>query len=393
MKKTKTFSIAVSFVLCAGIFLPSFAFGMGVVLPPPNYKYNYAYPGSVSGSRDSNYIGGSLATAISASCAPLQESAKAGDTWIASVTGGGNGYSYIWNGSDGLTGGKSSAQIAYGTAGEKFGSVTVISSGKSVTVACNKPARIGLAPARFAVSCYPTAESALPNEDVTWVSIVNGASGAITYDWQGSENLVGDGPTAFKSYSTNGKKQAVLSVASGNDRAIAICTSPVTVGPKALPAPAKISATSKSAPVSSATLEAICTPNTTKAEVGEEVVWSAVVIGGNGSYAYEWHGDDGLSGTAASTSKKYLESGKKEAFAVITSGGKTLTKDCVAAVTVKSKRNQLLAASFFADAGFPLFGGAMLLLAVILSIFFIMKHGKESNREQESLPPSVAGVH
>ncbi len=81
-------------------------------------------------------------------------------------------------------------------------------------------------------------------------------------------------------------------------------------------------------PVVVPSLNATCASNTTSTHIGENVVYTATVTGGTGSYTYAWSGTDNLSGTESSVTKSYSTSGTKTAHLVVTSGSKTDTADC-----------------------------------------------------------------
>ncbi len=109
----------------------------------PATYYGSGYNSSYS-SGSYAYPSATLAQTLVASCAPMQASARVGETiaWYSS-TGGGNGsYQYYWSGSDGLVGSMSTLSRAYATAGEKYATLSVSSGGQSVTVGCTRSASI-----------------------------------------------------------------------------------------------------------------------------------------------------------------------------------------------------------------------------------------------------------
>ncbi len=118
--------------------------------------------GNSGGSYSSGYSGSSnysssyaLSQTLTASCAPMQTSARVGEgiTWYASAGGGTGSYNFYWNGTDGLVGNQSNIQHAYGTPGEKFATVTVYSGGQTLTAGCTSSVSIfTISPAPVAVA-------------------------------------------------------------------------------------------------------------------------------------------------------------------------------------------------------------------------------------------------
>jgi hypothetical protein len=86
----------------------------------------------------------------------------------------------------------------------------------------------------------------------------------------------------------------------------------------------------------SGTLNVGCFVNPSSTSVGTQVTWTASVSGGTGNYTYSWSGDDGLSGSGASTTKNYSSAGSKQAYAVVTDeNGAQGT--CMGSINVKVK--------------------------------------------------------
>ncbi len=75
-------------------------------------------------------------------------------------------------------------------------------------------------------------------------------------------------------------------------------------------------------------LNVSCSANPSSVNVGDSVSWSATASGGNGSYTYSWSGTDGLSGSSSYLSKTYSTAGTKAGTITVTSGKKTVSKNC-----------------------------------------------------------------
>lgn len=338
----------------------------------PSYGYGYGY-GNSGGSGGYNPV----ASAMSVSCAATPLSAATGETitWYSSVTGGSGNYQYFWSGSDGLTGYSSTVRRAYDTPGDKTATLTVTSDGQSITIGCNRPVHVGVASsssagALFGLSCFAAPERAAQGESVTWLSVLGGPVSTTTWNWEGSDVLSGSGPAAFKTYTTNGQKRAVVTATVGGSRISAVCTNFVTVASKtfALPAAAATAPVKqKTATAAITPLQISCNANPNEAEIGDKVVWSAVAFGGAGTTTYQWSGDEGLSGTTATTAKAYSTAGGKRAFVTAASNGQSVTTECQLGATIKPFAAHELTASARGSVTDALFK-IISLLALVISL-------------------------
>ncbi len=165
-------------------------------------------------------------------------------------------------------------------------------------------------PQNISVSCSASTSSVTTGNSVTFVSQVSGASGTVSYSWDGTDSLSGNGSSVTKTYTGSGTKSATVRVISGTVSATANCS--VQVNDVQIPA-----------------LAGSCISNPTSANIGSTITWSVTnVSGGTGNYTYSWSGTDGLSGSGSSISKAYTTSGTKNATVVITSGGQSITQNC-----------------------------------------------------------------
>lgn len=185
-------------------------------------------------------------------------------------------------------------------------------------------------------SCSPSTTVADTDERVTWYGYGYGGTGSYTYEWDGDEGLDGTGSSQTIRYDREGSKSAEITVRSGGKSITKRCTQEVRVyedddydrdydddrydhdrdydyyGPLAVS----------------------CSVNTTFAQAGTVVTWSAYVSGGNGYYSYRWDGTDGLRGSGSSVSYLYGDAGQKRAEVRVTSGGRSVTRSCSNTVTV-----------------------------------------------------------
>ncbi|MBP6860581.1 MAG: hypothetical protein KBC38_03425 [Candidatus Pacebacteria bacterium] len=81
-------------------------------------------------------------------------------------------------------------------------------------------------------------------------------------------------------------------------------------------------------------LSATCSVAPETIEQGDSAIWTASATGGNGTYAYQWSGTDGLSGITASVAKQYVMPGEKVAQVEVTSDGQIVTVACNNSLTV-----------------------------------------------------------
>ncbi|PIQ68537.1 MAG: hypothetical protein COV91_03725 [Candidatus Taylorbacteria bacterium CG11_big_fil_rev_8_21_14_0_20_46_11] len=400
MKNTTHFS---------GLFVTIFALFAVVTLVTPTFVFAFAtLPyfefGSGSASGGSYNYGNStnggtsyVAQSLSVSCSPIPTSARVGDSilWFASIRGGSGGYQYFWSGTDGLTGNASSARFSYSSAGTKYGTVTVVSEGQAVTVGCTDPVVISYgrndnissqtpSTSGFGISCYPADEKILTGESGTWLAVTSGlpATGTITYTWDGTDGLTGTGPMAFKAYTTNGRKFAILTVTSGGKKATSACTSSISVAPYVAPVVRTLAVAPVATPVVIFDpIQGVCSANVEEIEVGKEVIWEATVVGGTGTYRFAWQGDEDLAGTATSTSKTYEDIGEKTAGVTVTSGTQEEFIFCASPLTVVP-----LGGGILAGIGSFVFGNPFLLilaalLATIIGIYLAMRKRRQEEDE------------
>lgn len=75
-------------------------------------------------------------------------------------------------------------------------------------------------------------------------------------------------------------------------------------------------------------LNGYCVVSPTTVYVNQEVHFSASASGGNGSYSYQWYGDNGINSGAQSFSGRFSYAGQKNINVTIRSGSQTITKNC-----------------------------------------------------------------
>jgi hypothetical protein len=235
-------------------------------------------------------------------------------TWRAYAKYGTGYYKYSWSGTDNLSSYSDHVTKTYSTTGAKTAQVAVTSGGKTFYKDCGSVVVEKKQDPVLTGSCSVDKSKVYVGDSVLWSSNVSGGNGSYTYSWSGGEGLTGSRAYVSKKYSTAGTKYGILTIRSGKQSITKDCGSVVVE--------------KKQDPV----LTGSCSANTSKAYVGDSVLWSSNVSGGNGSYTYSWSGGEGLTGDKAYVSKKYSNIGTKHGILTIRSGNQTIKKDCGAVV-------------------------------------------------------------
>jgi hypothetical protein len=255
--------------------------------PPP------VLTGSCSGTPSSVNIGGNV-------------------TWNSSASGGTGSYTYSWIGTDALSGNSSSVSKSYSSAGQKIGTITILSGSQSVTKSCAVTVNPPEIPTLNA-SCSASPSTVNIGDSVGFSASASGGTGAYSYSWSGTDGLSGNDSYISKVYSSAGIKVGLVTVTSGSQSVTRNCSAMVNTPPDN-------------------TLVGSCSVTPTSVNVGGYLNWSASASGGGGSYTYSWSGTDGLSGNSSSASKSYSAAGTKTGAVIITSGSQSITRTCSAVV-------------------------------------------------------------
>ncbi len=75
-------------------------------------------------------------------------------------------------------------------------------------------------------------------------------------------------------------------------------------------------------------LGASCYRTPVSTNIGDSISWGVSAYGGNGNYYISWSGSEGLSGNGTSITKRYNNSGTKNASVTVVSGNQTISKNC-----------------------------------------------------------------
>lgn len=283
-----------------------------------------------SGSRGSV----SLAQELSVTCAPSITTATVDDnvTWTASVFGGSSGAtSYIWNGSENLSGNTSSVVKKYASRGTKQATVTVTRGNRTIVKECVATVSVPDGPEQPPLGVFCSADKARANinETVTWTAQILDSSGNIgetTFVWSGSDPISGNTTSGDTSSSVNvayrneGTKSAIVTATRNGQTVSQSCNNVVEINPP---------------------LIVTCSPSRTRALVGQPVTWTADVRGGvpwQIDSTYLWSGSDPISTNNQRTNRQntvyYGSVGTKTASILVTRGPQTEIRQCSPNVVV-----------------------------------------------------------
>lgn len=151
-------------------------------------------------------------------------------------------------------------------------------------------------------SCYISPSNVQINQDVTFTANASGGNGNYSYSWNGSDGISSGSRTFTGRFYNPGTKTANVTITSGGQSINRSCSVNVEQYYN-----------------NNNNLGVYCIANPTNAAVGQTVVWTAYVTGGNSSYyTYSWYGTDGLSyGNANSIQKSYQTAGSKTATVTV----------------------------------------------------------------------------
>lgn len=183
------------------------------------------------------------------------------------------------------------------------------------------------------VSCYPYPSTANVDDTVIWRASPYGGNGNYHISWSGSNGLSGNGTNITKRYSSEGTKNASVTVTSGSRTVSRNCSPSVRVDDY------DDNDYDDDYDYDDDRFSVSCSADMTYVSEGSRVTWRAYVSGGNGNYRYEWDGDEGLNGDNKSETITYDDSGVKRASVEVRSGGRTVNRSCSNSVTVGASYN------------------------------------------------------
>jgi len=314
-----------------------------VITPAPVYSYNnYTY-------QQQTYQQPQYPT-LSASCYVNNTSVPSGSSvqWTVNANGGNGSYSYLWSGTDGLSGSGQSIYMTYYNTGAKTASVTIYSGGQSQSVSCGNSVTVYNSNtyqptynyysssayqyySPITASCVANTTSAPIGSAVVWSATATGGNGYYSYSWSGTDGIYGQGQAISYTYSQPSTKYASVTIYSNGQTVTEPCSNYVTIGTVGISGFPFMGVGSNNNG-----LDIGCYSDPTTAGINQPITWSAEVTGGAAPYTYSWTGSDGLTGSQASTIKYYATRGDKSAIVSVTSAdGKTATHACSTSLTVR----------------------------------------------------------
>ena len=173
-------------------------------------------------------------------------------------------------------------------------------------------------------SCYASPSTGGTGSPITWsVQNVGGGNGNYSYSWSGTDGLSGSGPSAYRTYSYGGTKNASVTITSGDGQSFTAGCLPIYITGSATD-----NGNYNYNNGYNGNLSVSCYASPNQANLYDSVSWDASVSGGNGYYTYVWSGTDGLYGSSLNVTKTYSSTGYKTATVSITSNGQTVSNSC-----------------------------------------------------------------
>jgi len=171
-----------------------------------------------------------------ASCYATPERAAPGEsvTWLAILSGITASTTYMWDGTDGLSGDRPLVTKTYTTLGIKPAMLTVTKGNERIVAPCTNAVTVAhkipviqkpttpIPPTptlpslpRLEGLCTISTKEARVNDEVVWRASAVGGTGTYDFLWTGDEELSGEASTTRKAYEKEGVKNAKVVVTSG----------------------------------------------------------------------------------------------------------------------------------------------------------------------------------
>jgi len=228
---------------------------------------------------------------------------------------------FVWSGTDALTGNNATTSKIYTATGTKNASIAITSQGVTKQAMCSinivEPAVVTTPD--IILSCAANPTSAVAPATILWIATATGGNNSYVYSWSGTDGLTGSAATTSLNYTSTGTKNAVIMVTSGNKTATSTCATNLTQQ--------TTTGGGGGGGSSVATLDAVCAVTPTNPRINEAVTFN-VNLSTTDAATYSWTGADGIATTSKSFIKSFATTGSKNATVVVTSGARSTTRTC-----------------------------------------------------------------
>jgi hypothetical protein len=170
----------------------------------------------LGGGTGTNNGGGNNTSALNGSCtiSPSTTYVNQDVTFSATASGGNGGYTYSWTGDNGVYSSSQSFTGRYSYTGVKNATVTIRSSdGQIITRTCSTNVQDTYNPPIVSGAyCVANPTNAGVNQNVTWTVYPGNNVYGSSYNWTGTDGLMGYGQTISRVYNTPGYKSATVTM-------------------------------------------------------------------------------------------------------------------------------------------------------------------------------------
>lgn len=250
----------------------------------------------------------------------------------ASATGGTGSYSYVWTGSDGISGSGPTITKSYNTAGVKQATATITSGTEIINRTCE--VAVTDLPNLTPPIVEPFCDGLVSRVNISWTEAERGNLGYEVHIDNDSNWTNGYWRKNVPTGALNTSSESGFNPVNGASGTLTL------VGNNTYYARVRYIKTAENGPEISfvgskcdGPLVVTCSVSPSSAKINELVSWRATASGKTGFFTYLWTGTDGLSGTNSEEKKAYNLTGIKSATVEVKSGNETITRTCAIEIT------------------------------------------------------------